>query len=153
MQKIAVLYKSVHHHNTEKLLKEIQKEIPVDLYEVSNSFDTDLSSYDMVGFASGIYNQDMHKSLFDFVSQNPSLPRKSFILYTSGTNNPRYASKFSKTLLQRGIEVVDIFHCKGHDTYLKIFKPIGGIAKGHPNNKDIQKAITFVKNLVYIKSE
>lgn len=150
MQKIAVIYKSIHHHNTEKVLKEVQKEIPMDLYEVSDLHDTDLSSYDMIGFASGIYNSDMHKSLADFVSLSPTLPRKSFILYTSGTNNSYYASKFRKMLSQRGIEVVDIFHCKGHDTYPKIFRPIGGLAKGHPNEKDIQKAKAFVKNLVYI---
>lgn len=149
MKKVAIIYKSVHNKNTEKLLEEIQKDLPVDLYDASDAKDSDLSDYDIIGFASGIYNSDMHRSLFDYIEHYSLLARKAFIIYTSGTNNSRYADKFKKALSERGIEVSGVFRCKGHDNYLKIFKPIGGIAKGHPNQKDIQKAKAYVKNIIY----
>ena len=34
------------------------------------------------------------------------------------------------------------FQCKGFDTYGP-FKLIGGIAKGHPDQKDIREAVEF----------
>ena len=38
------------------------------------------------------------------------------------------------------------FGCKGYDTFGP-FKLVGGIAKGHPDDKDIQNAVEFVKDL------
>ena len=42
--------------------------------------------------------------------------------------------------------VVGKFGCKGYDTFGP-FKLVGGIAKGHPDDKDIQNAVEFVKDL------
>ena len=38
------------------------------------------------------------------------------------------------------------FGCKGYDTFGP-FKLVGGIAKGHPDDIDIQNAVEFVKDL------
>ena len=46
---------SVHHGNTEKLVKRIAEEWQVDLIDVVKQPDADLSGYDMIGFASGVY--------------------------------------------------------------------------------------------------
>ena len=51
----AIVYASVHHGNTEKLVKRIAEECQVDLIDAVKQPDADLSSYDMIGFASGIY--------------------------------------------------------------------------------------------------
>ena len=51
----AIIYASVHHGNTEKLVKRIAEECQVDLIDAVKQPDADLSSYDMIGFASGIY--------------------------------------------------------------------------------------------------
>ena len=40
--------------------------------------------------------------------------------------------------------VIGKFSCKGYDTYGP-FKLVGGIAKGHPNEKDLNSAIEFYK--------
>ena len=48
----AIVYVSVHHRNTEKLVKGIAEECQVDLIDAVNQPDADLSSYDMIGFAS-----------------------------------------------------------------------------------------------------
>ena len=49
----AIVYVSVHHGNTEKLVKGIAEACQVDLIDAVNQPDADLSSYDMIGFASG----------------------------------------------------------------------------------------------------
>ena len=54
MRKV-IVYSSVHHGNTEKLVKNIAEECQVDLIDAVKQPDADLSSYDMIGFASGIY--------------------------------------------------------------------------------------------------
>ena len=51
----AIVYASVHHGNTEKLVKRIAEECQVDLIDAVKQPNADLSSYDMIGFASGIY--------------------------------------------------------------------------------------------------
>ena len=47
----AIIYASVHHGNTEKLVKSIAEECQVDLIDAVKQSDADLSSYDMIGFA------------------------------------------------------------------------------------------------------
>ena len=51
----AIVYASVHHGNTEKIVKGISEECQVDLIDAVKQPDADLSSYDMIGFASGIF--------------------------------------------------------------------------------------------------
>ena len=48
----AIVYASVHHGNTEKLVKGIAEECQVDLIDAVKQPDVELSSYDMIGFAS-----------------------------------------------------------------------------------------------------
>ena len=38
--------------------------------------------------------------------------------------------------------VIGKFPCKGYDTY-GLFKLVGGITKGHPNEKDLKEAVDF----------
>jgi flavodoxin len=38
------------------------------------------------------------------------------------------------------------FSCKGYDTF-GLFKLIGGLAKGHPDDNDLENAVTFFKGL------
>ena len=53
--KTAIVYYSKHHGNTKKLLDAIAEKHPVTLIDVTKQPDADLSGYDRVGFASGIY--------------------------------------------------------------------------------------------------
>ena len=48
MRKV-IVYSSVHHGNTEKLVKNIAEECQVDLIDAVKQPDADLSSYDMIG--------------------------------------------------------------------------------------------------------
>ena len=46
--KKAIIYASVHHGNTEKLVKSIAEACQIDLIDAVKQPDADLSSYDMV---------------------------------------------------------------------------------------------------------
>ena len=54
----AIVYASVHHGNTEKLVKSIAEECQVDLIDAVKQPNADLNSYDMIGLAFGVYGQD-----------------------------------------------------------------------------------------------
>ena len=47
----AIVYASVHHGNTEKLVKSIAEECQVDLIDAVKQPNADMNSYDMIGFA------------------------------------------------------------------------------------------------------
>ena len=49
----AIVYASVHHGNTEKIVKGIAEKCQVDLIDAVKQPNADLSSYDMIGFAYG----------------------------------------------------------------------------------------------------
>ena len=44
-------------------------------------------------------------------------------------------------------KLVGRFSCKGFDTFGP-FKLIGGVAKGHPDDKDLAEAVEFYRNLI-----
>ncbi|QTQ10753.1 flavodoxin [Treponema parvum] len=147
MNKIAIIYASIHHKNTEKLVTEISKEIEIDIFNINKVKEVDFSKYETIGFASGIYMGKFHQSIYKFLEKHEAdIPKKTFVLCTSGIGKGRYAKKFYSYLQDRGFEVLGAFECKGFDTY-GLFKFFGGLAKGHPNTKDIENVVTFMKSI------
>lgn len=53
--KIAIIFASVHHGNTRKVVEQIAQNNDVDLIDATQEKEKDLSEYDRIGFASGIY--------------------------------------------------------------------------------------------------
>ena len=49
-------------------------------------------------------------------------------------------------LLKIDDKLIGKFSCKGYDTYGP-FKLVGGIAKGHPDEKDLTAAVDFYKEI------
>ena len=52
--KTAIIYASVHHGNTKKIIDEIAKTNEVDLIDAIQVTEKELSCYDLIGFASGV---------------------------------------------------------------------------------------------------
>lgn len=142
--KTVIVYASVHHGNTKKLLERIAEKCDIDLIDATQQLKADLTPYDKIGFASGIYFSKFHQKIIGFASENLPENKDVFLICTyGGTANYR---SLEDCLKEKSAHLIGTFGCKGYDTY-GLFKIIGGIAKGHPNENDMEKAVDFITNL------
>jgi len=149
--KTLIIYISVHHGNTEKIAKEIARELDAKLLRPWEVNVSDLSEYDLIGFGSGIYFQKHHKALLNLLDKLPKAEnKKAFIFSTSAVRKMRLLNDFDKPLkeklLEKGFDIIAEFSCRGFNRYGP-WKLIGGISKGRPNEKDLEKARNFAKDL------
>lgn len=146
--KTAIVYASVHHKNTEKVVKAIAEKHPEDeLIDATKTILKDLASYDLIGFASGIFYSKFHKALLSFITDNLPAHKKTFVIYTCGSDHSAAYLKDIKDLIQsKDSTLVATYSCLAYDTFGP-FKLIGGLNKGHPNEDDIQKAIDFYEKI------
>jgi len=138
MGNIAMIYASVHHGNTKKVVDYLSTKISATVVDVTKEKAFDVSEYDTVIFASGIYVGQFHKSILEYIDIVDIKDKNVVLLYTCGVRYLDYAKKLKKTLEQKGARVLGDCYCRGFDTYGFLAK-IGGIAKNHPNEKDLEK--------------
>ena len=81
----AIVYYSKHHGNTKKLLDAIAAAEEVMLIDVTASAAADLTSFDCIGFASGIYFSSVARQILSFASEH--LPENKDVFYT-GKRSP-----------------------------------------------------------------
>lgn len=144
--KTAIIYYSKHHGNTKKLLDEIAKIHEVTLIDVTGNLTVDLSDFDRIGFASGIYYSKFQKKLLKFAEQNMPNNKKTFFIYTYGAEKIGYTDAIAKAVKKHNADIMGEFGCFGFNTFGP-FKFIGGIAKGHPDKNDVDNVLSFYKNL------
>lgn len=144
--KTAIVYYSKHHGNTKKLLDAIAKENEVTLIDITATPAPQLSEYDRIGFASGIYYSKFHKLLLKYAEQGMPQGKQTFFLYTYGAEKQGYTAAITDAVKKHGAKVLGEYGCFGFNTFGP-FKLIGGIAKGHPNADDIAGAVAFYKGL------
>ena len=142
--KTAIIYASVHHGNTKKIIDEIAKTNEVDLIDATQVTEKELSCYDLIGFASGVYYGKFHQTVLNFALANLLANKNVFLICTCG-GSAAFQSIEEVVKSKQG-KVVGKFSCKGYDTFGP-FKLIGGIAKGHPDDKDLADAVTFYKGI------
>lgn len=144
MKKV-IIYASVHHGNTKKIVDAIVNECDVEVIDATQVKEKDLSGYDVIGFASGIYGANFHQSILNFASVNLPANKKVFLIMTSAMNKD-----FSKSILKviegKHPEIVGKFTCTGYNTFGP-FKLVGGTGKGHPDEKDLVAAVDFFKSI------
>ena len=144
--KTAIVYFSLHHGNTKKLLDAIAAQEEVTLINVVENKTADLSAFDRIGFASGIYYSSFAKQLLAFAEQNLPEGRDVFFLNTCGAPAGVYFNAIRKITEAKRCREIGAYQCKGYDTYGP-FKLVGGIAKGHPNEEEIKGAVAFYQTL------
>lgn len=139
--KTAVVYYSKHHGNTKKLLDAIAADHELTLIDVTATPHPDLSGYDRVGFASGIYYSKFQKAV---LAAADGLPKGCpvFFLYTYGAEKAGYTKAIREATARREATVLGEFGCLGFNTFGP-FKLIGGLAKGHPTADELQRAKAF----------
>ena len=84
--KSAIITASVHHGNTRKIVDAIANEFEVDVIDAMQVKEKDLSGYDLIGFASGVYGFNLHQSIINFASDNLPAYKRIFLLTTSAMN-------------------------------------------------------------------
>lgn len=144
--KTAIIYYSKHHENTKKLLDAIAKEYEVTLIDVTKTPKADLSPFDRIGFASGIYYSKFHKSLLKYAQEQMPDNKETFFIYTYGAEKKGYTDAIAQAVKKHGAKILGEYGCFGFNTFGP-FKLIGGIAKGHPDDADIRGALAFYRAL------
>ena len=144
--KSAIVTASVHHGNTRKIVDAIANEFEVDVIDAMQVKEKDLSGYDLIGFASGVYGFNLHQSINNFASDNLPAYKRIFLLTTSAMNKD-FSQSFMQAIENKHAEVVGKFSCHGYNTFGP-FKLVGGTSKGHPDETDIANAIEFYKGLI-----
>lgn len=144
--KTAIIYYSKHHGNTKKLLEAIAQKYEVTLIDVTNKPTVDLSDYNRIGFASGIYYSKFQKALLKYADEYMPDGKETFFIYTYGAEKAGYTNAIKEIALKRNAKIIGEFGCFGFNTFGP-FKLIGGIAKGHPNNEDINNVLKFYESL------
>lgn len=144
--KTAIVYYSAHHGNTKKVLDAIAGKFEVTLIDAVKTPDADLTGYDLIGFASGIYYSKFHKSVLQWAEQRLPAGAKVFFLYTCGADKAGYTAAIARIAAQKNAVILGEYGCPGLDTFGP-FKLIGGIAKGHPNEEEMSRTVQFYADL------
>ncbi|WP_434310405.1 flavodoxin family protein [Hominifimenecus sp. rT4P-3] len=146
--KTVIIYASTHHGNTKKVVDQMAACIDADIVDITKSNPLHIAGYDLIGFASGIYFGSFHEKITKFVEKEAfSKRQKAFLVDTCGIGYKNYSNGIRKKLERKGVTVLGNFQCRGYDTY-GIWGKLGGVAKGHPNETDFNKAQSFIKQLV-----
>ena len=147
MRQAVILYASVHHQNTLKLVRAVAERIHADTVDLLKDARPDLTGYSCVFLASGIYFNTLHRSLLDLIGRTAFDGKKVCILYTCGLRYRDYAKPAARLLARQGARYAGSFGCRGFDAY-GVLKRLGGIAKGHPNQADLDHAAAFAAAVV-----
>lgn len=144
--KIAICYYSRHHGNTRKVLEAMAREADVDLIDVTARRAVRLDGFDCVGFASGIYGFEFHRSVVEFARQYLPEGKPVFFVYTFGVTKGTGAAAAARVAQEKHCPVLGEYGCKGYDTFGP-FKLVGGLAKGHPDERDLENARSFFRQM------
>ena len=144
--KTAIVYYSKHHGNTKKLLDAIAAGNEVALIDVTEQPQADLSGYDRIGLASGIYYNSFAKQLLAFAQEYLPEKKDIFYVFTHGAPKGVFLTAIRKIAEQKQCKEIGAYHCLGFDTFGP-FKLVGGIAKGPPTEEEINGAVAFYKKL------
>ena len=145
--KTAIVYYSQHHGNTKKLIDAIAERSEVFLIDAAKNKTADLSPYDCIGFASGIYFASFAKQLLAFAEANLPEKKNVFFMNTCGVQSGVYFDAIRKIANAKQCKELGTYQCLGYDTFGP-FKLVGGIAKGHPNAEEIAGAVEFFQTYI-----
>ena len=144
--KTAIAYYSQHHGNTKKLLDAIAAQEDVTLIDVVENKDADLTGFDRIGFASGIYFSAFAKQIIAFAKEKLPEDKDVFYIYTHGAPSGDFLKAMRQIAESKNCRELGEYHCQGYDTFGP-FKLVGGIAKGHPTEEELAAAVRFYQSL------
>lgn len=146
--KTAICFYSGHHGNTKKVVEKIASvHNDVKLIDISEQSEAKLSDFDRIGIASGIYYLDFSKQLYSFIENNLPEHKSVFLIYTAGMGkSERFEKRIKLILNEKHSNIIGTFGCSGFDTFGPL-RFIGGVKKGHPDEKELSDALSFYEGL------
>ena len=109
-----------------------------------------MTEYQLIGFASGIYFSSFAKQVLSFAEKNLPENKEVFFIGTCGVKSPVvYFDAIRKIAKAKNCHELGAYLCLGFDTFGP-FKVIGGIAKGHPDEKEIADAVKFYQKTIIL---
>ena len=144
--KTAIVYFSTHHGNTKKLVEAIAEKDNVTLIDVTSDKNTDLKEFDRIGFASGIYYSSFSKQILSYADDKLPEGKEVFFINTCGNPLGIYFNAIRKITEKKNCKELGAYQCLDYDTFGP-FKLVGGIAKGHPTEEEIEGAVKFYQGL------
>ena len=133
--KTAIVFFSVHHGNTKKLVDAIAKQHEVTLIDLTKTKYADLTEFNRIGIASGIYYNKFSKQIMDFVFDNLPYGKDVFFLCTSSFLRSSNFNLIRHVVESRGCRELGGYQCLGYGTYGPFERD--GIAEGHPTDEEI----------------
>ena len=142
--KTAIIYISIHHGNTKKVVDEMAEVLDADLFDLTKQ-KVNIAEYDVIGLASGCFYRNMHERIIKFAAETDFLKKQRvFLVCTCGIAYRDYTKSTKRILNKKGVDVIGSFQCRDFDTFGP-FEKIGGVAKGHPNEKDLSEARAWIE--------
>ena len=127
----------------------IQKVFPnIEILLLPSDDKNDVSSYDYVGFASGIYAWDFGKPIYQKIEKLTGLEgKKCFSLCSSGAGSEKYIYYPKEAIEKKGGKFLRGYGCQGKANFFPL-NMFGGVHGNKPDENDIKGAVDFVKKLV-----
>ena len=148
-KKIIIFYYSYSAMSTEKLVKGIQSSFPnMEILLLPSEEKNDVSSYDYVGFASGIYAWDFGKPIYEKLETLTGLEsKKCFSLCTSTAGAEKYPLYPKEAIEKKGGKFIGGWGCPGKAVFFPL-NMFGGVNKVRPNEEDIKTGTEYLKKLM-----
>ena len=135
--------------NTKLLLDNSTKKFPnLEVVTLPNETKLDVSSYDIIGFASGIYFWDLGKEVYNHINKLKGLEGKNvFVICTAGSPNESYLKKPKEAIEKKGGKLV-----AGFETMGSTKGGVSGFFRGlfnmqvRPNDNDFKECENFIEN-------
>ena len=113
MKRTLILYASTHHGNTRRLAEAMAEAAGAELCDLLHDPLPDLSGYDLIGMASGIYYGKLHPRIPELLRQlEPRPGQRVFLAYTCGIRYRAYEKPVLELLRQMGIDCAGCYACR-----------------------------------------
>jgi flavodoxin len=150
--KSLIIYCSDYKKNTEKVARIFAEKTHCELINIRDISDINIENYDIIGFGSGVYRENLSPKLFRLVDKLELRGKKVFVFSTSGVGMKFYNNSLKKLLVSKGAINKGSFACKGSFiakdfTNIKLFDLMGRLSQGHPNDRDFKRAERFIESV------
>lgn len=139
----AIVYSSRNKGNTRILVDAIAAGNNIDLYNARSCNHIDLSDYDLIGFASGIYYGSTDKAIMRIMEEDLPRGKKVFFVCTSGSGKNSYLEPLMEMAKGRAAGVAGAYCCRGS---ISVNGRSGKLK--HPSAMEIRSAVNFFNEMM-----